>query len=111
MLQEYLDLLDKTLTENNIKYKCDCIYNCDESGIELNNTPHRVLALKGAKHVYSQSMGTREHITVHASNGTMRIIFSKCFPSSAYTRGGPNNALTQATWNVNFMYCGLKNFF
>ena len=58
-----------------------------------------VLAVKGAKHVYSQSMGTREHITVHAcscTNGTMlppMIIFSKYFPGSAYTRGGPTNSL------------------
>lgn len=102
VLQEYFDLLDKTLVKNNIKDKCDRIYNCDESGIELDNTPHKVLAVKGSRHVYSQSMGTREHVTVHAcscANGTMlppMIIFSKCFPGSCYTRGGgggPTNAL------------------
>ena len=99
VLKEYFDLLDKTLVENNMKNKCHRIYNCDESGFELDNTPHKVLAIKGAKHVYSQSMGTLEHITVHAcscANGTMlppMIIFAKGFPGGAYTRGGPTNAL------------------
>ena len=119
MLKEYFDLLGKTLTENNIKNKCHRIYNCDESGIQLDNTPHKVLAIKGAKHVYSQSMGTREHITVHAcscANGTMlppMIIFAKGFPGGAYTRGGPTNAL-YAKSESGYMdsdYCGFKRSF
>ena len=91
--------MGKTLTEHHIKDKANRIYNCDESGFELDNTPHKVLAVKGAKHVYSQSMGTREHITVHAcscANGTMLppiIIFSKGFHGGAYTRGRPTNVL------------------
>ena len=65
----------------------------------LDSTNDKVLAPCGAKHVYSQSMGTREHITVHAcacANGTMlppTIIFAGGFPGGAYTRGGPTNAL------------------
>ena len=99
VIKDYFELLGKTLTEHHIKDKANRIYNCDESGFELDNTPHKVLAVKGAKHVYSQSMGTREHITVHAcscASGTMlppMIIFSKGFPGGAYTRGGPTNAL------------------
>jgi len=75
------------------------IYNCDESGMQLDSTNDRVLAPKGVKHVYSQSMGTREHITVHVcvcANGKVMppmIIFAKGFPGGPYAREGPNGAL------------------
>jgi len=78
-------VLEKTLIENNIRDKSDCIYNCDETGMVLDNTNDKVIAQRGAMHVYSQSMGTREHITVHAcacANGTMLSpmnIFAKGF--------------------------------
>ena len=99
VIQEYFELLEKTLIENNIRDKSDRIYNCDETGMVLDSNNDQVIAQRGAKHVYSQSMGTREHITVHAcacANGTMLppvIIFAKGFPGGAYTRGGPTNAL------------------
>lgn len=99
MIQEYFELLEKTLIENNIRDKSDRIYNCDETGMVLDSTNDKVIAQRGVKHVYSQSMGTREHIAVHVcafANGTMlppMIIFAKGFPGGAYTCGGPTNAL------------------
>lgn len=118
IINNYFDLLEKTLEENNIKDKGCCICNCDETGIELDSTKGRVLAAKGSKHVYSQSMGTREHITVHAcacADGSMlppMIIFTKGFPGGAYTRGGPTMLnLTLATWMVSFTYLGSKKSF
>ena len=101
VIQEYFELLKKSLIESGIKDKPDRIYNCDETGMVLDSTNDKVLAPCGAKHVYSHSMGTREHITVHAcacacANGTMlppMIIFAEGFPGGAYTRGGPTNAL------------------
>ena len=49
--------------------------------------------------MYYQSMGTREHITVHVcvcANGKVMpsmIIFAKGFPRGPYAREGPNGAL------------------
>lgn len=67
--------------------------------MQLDSTNDRVLGPKGVKHVHSQSMGTREHITVHVcvcANGKVMppmIIFAKGFPGGPYAREGPNGAL------------------
>ena len=89
----------------------------------LDSTNDKVLAPCGAKHVYSQLMGTHEHITVHAcacANGTMlppTIIFAgggggflvvhthaedqrmHCMPS-----------LSLAIWMGSCICFGLRNF-
>ena len=110
MILQYLELLEKTLTENGIKDRPDNIYNCDETGMVLKITNDKVLAPCGAKHVYSQSMGTREHLTVHACACTNRmmlpsiIIFAGWFPGGAYTHGG----LSLAIWMGSCIYCGLR---
>ena len=74
------------------------------------STNDKVLAPCGAKHVYSQSMGTREHLTVHACACTNRmmlppiIIFAGWFPGGAYTHGGLNLVI----WMGSCIYCGLR---
>lgn len=89
----------KTLVENGIKDKSDRIYNCDESGMQLDSTNDLVLAPRGSRHVYSQAMGTREHITVHicvCADGKVMppmIIFAKGYPGGRYAQGGPSNVL------------------
>ena len=47
VIRDYFELLEKTLDENGLKDKCDRIYNCDESGMQLDSTNDRVLAPKG----------------------------------------------------------------
>ncbi|KAJ8976639.1 hypothetical protein NQ317_011147 [Molorchus minor] len=44
--------LYKTLLENDLMDKPDRIYNMDESGIQLNNKPGKVIATKGCKDVH-----------------------------------------------------------
>lgn len=98
-MKQYFTLLDDVLKRLGIKNKPGRIYNCDESGISLDPKREAVLAPSGSKHVYSQQNGNRDHITVHCcinAEGEYippMIIFEKCFPSSAYTRGGPPNTL------------------
>ena len=56
VIGDYFNLLEKTLVDNGIKDKCDRIYNCDESGMQLDSTNDLVLAPRGSKHVYSQAI-------------------------------------------------------
>lgn len=49
----FYDLLIKVLTENDLLDKPERLYNMDESGIQLNNKPGKVIAKKGAKVVNS----------------------------------------------------------
>lgn len=98
VISDYFQLLENTV-ENGIKDKSSRIYNCDESGMQLDSTNDLVVAPRGAKHVYSQSMGTREHITVHVcicADGKVMppmIIFAKGFPGGPYAKDGPDKAL------------------
>lgn len=52
-VNNFYDLLIKVLTENNLSAKPERLYNMDESGIQLNNKPGKVIAKKGAKVVNS----------------------------------------------------------
>ena len=77
----------------------------------LDSTNDKVLAPCGAKHVYSQSMATHEHITVYAcacANGTMlppTIIFAGGgVPGGAYTHGGPTNVLSELGYMDGELY-------
>lgn len=47
----YFDLLEKNLLDNDLMSKPNCIFNMDESGLQLNNRPGHVLAEKGTKAV------------------------------------------------------------
>lgn len=52
-VNNFYDLLIKVLTDNDLLDKPERIYNMDESGIQLNNKPGKVVAKKGAKVVNS----------------------------------------------------------
>ena len=62
----YFDLLTKTMTEQ-LLHKPGNIYNMDESGLQLNNDPDHVIAIKGSKDVHVRKSSERgETITVIA---------------------------------------------
>lgn len=64
---KFFDLLTTVLTENNLLGKPDRIFNMDETGVQLNNKPGKVLAKKGARAVKSLTSGEKgETITVVA---------------------------------------------
>lgn len=63
----YFDLLDSVLTQNNLVNKPSCIFNVDESGLQLNCRAEEVIAEKGSKVVASVSSSERgETVTVIA---------------------------------------------
>ncbi|KAI4466563.1 hypothetical protein MML48_2g00000591 [Holotrichia oblita] len=47
----YFQLLEQVLTDNDLMGKANCIFNMDESDLQLNNRPEYVLAEKGSKAV------------------------------------------------------------
>ena len=99
IVNEYFELLEKTLEENQLKDKPRQIYNCDETFLPLDYTRERAVTLKGAKAVYKQATGTKEHITVLCCASAAglphppMIIYSKCFPGGQYRFEGPDDAL------------------
>lgn len=55
----YFKLLQETLEQNELFNKPGCIYNVDETGLQLNNRPGNVLAEKGAKDVVTVTSGEK----------------------------------------------------
>ncbi|XP_031335310.1 uncharacterized protein LOC116182439 isoform X2 [Photinus pyralis] len=55
----YFDLLGKILTENDLVNTPRKIFNIDESGLQLNNNPGKVVATKGAKTVNCVTSGEK----------------------------------------------------
>lgn len=66
-VQEYFNLLEKCLEENELFDKPGHIFNMDESGLQLNTRPGIVLAAKGSKNVSNITSTERgETITIIA---------------------------------------------
>lgn len=63
---EYFELLKKTLTEHDLINKPGCIWNVDESGLQLNNEPGVVVAIRGSDVHVRQSAERGETVTVVA---------------------------------------------
>ena len=99
VVSNYFDLLEKTLTENELINKPRQIYNADESFLPLNETKEKAVTLKNSKCVFSQSLGTTEHITLlcagSASGSALppMVIYPKSFPGGQYKFGGPDDAV------------------
>ena len=56
---DYFDLLEKTLSEHNLRGKPSQIYNCDESGMLLEHKLPRVISIKGTKKLGKLALVTR----------------------------------------------------
>lgn len=66
-VNKYFDLLEKTMSKEDLLNKPASIYNMDETGLQLNNEPGKVVAKKGSKDVHLvTSAEKRETITVIA---------------------------------------------
>jgi transposase-like protein len=66
-VKEFFDLLAKIYEENDLANHPEDIYNMDESGIQVNNKPSKVVATKGAKDVYTLTSSEKgENVTVIA---------------------------------------------
>lgn len=66
-VKEFFDLLSKIYEEHDFTNHPEDIFNMDESGIQINNKPGKVIATKGARDVYTlTSCEKGENVTVIA---------------------------------------------
>lgn len=66
VMGRYYDMLETTLRDNNLWNSPSQIFNCDETGMPLNPGTAKVAAMKGAKHPYQVTGGSKSNITVLA---------------------------------------------
>ena len=85
----------------------------------MDYTREKVVAAKGAKNIYSQTLGTSDHITLQCCVSTAgfpfppMIIYAKSFPGGQYRFQGPDDALySDSGWiDSELFLTWLKNFF
>ncbi|XP_063226226.1 uncharacterized protein LOC134533020 isoform X1 [Bacillus rossius redtenbacheri] len=66
-VNKYFDLLTATLQEHGLMGKPGNVFNVDESGLQLNNKPDKVIAVKGSKDLHVLTSGEKgETISVIA---------------------------------------------
>ncbi|XP_028428578.1 uncharacterized protein LOC114552133 [Perca flavescens] len=98
-IEDYFRLLTTTLEEHVLREKPRQIYNCDETGFQLETNRRQVIVPRGTKHAYRQAQGTREHITVLACLNAAGedippfIIYKGGYPGGPYNKVGVPNAL------------------
>ena len=63
-IDSYFDLLEDTLTENNLLSSPGQIYNVDETGIPLDHRPPKIVTKRGSKKVMCRTSGNKSQITV-----------------------------------------------
>lgn len=67
VVNHYFDDLGKLLAESHLTSQPKCIWNCDETGIQLQHKPTKVVAQKGVRGVSARVTGSRDNITVFAT--------------------------------------------
>ena len=99
VINNYFNLIENILTQNGLLSKLRQVYNCGKTFLPLNEKKDKVVALKNAKSVYSQSMGSTKHITmlccVSASGSALppMIMYPLSFSGGQYILGGPDDTL------------------
>ena len=95
----YFASLKTTLEEKGLANAPCQMFNCDETFLPLNIACKNVIACKNSKHVYAQSCGTTDHITLlccASAAGILlppMIVYSRNFRRCNYRFNGPNDAL------------------
>ncbi len=109
VVEEYFEVLGKTLSDKGLHDKPHLIYNCDEAAISLNRSTVKVVVPAKNKRCHALMRGTSSHISVlcccNAAGGTVPplIIFSKGLPAGRkYAEDGPANA-TYSTSDSGFI--------
>uniref|UniRef100_A0A8C2ZHE7 HTH CENPB-type domain-containing protein n=1 Tax=Cyclopterus lumpus TaxID=8103 RepID=A0A8C2ZHE7_CYCLU len=98
-IEEYFRLLTTTLEEHGLREKPRQIYNCDETGFQLDSSRRKVIVPRGTKHAYRQAQGTRDHITILAclnaggEDVPPFIIYKGGYPGGPYNKKGVPDAL------------------
>ena len=66
IIDKYFDLLEETISINDLSDRPSCIFNCDESGMPLDFRPGKRIVKKGIKHVLVYGTGVKTQITILA---------------------------------------------
>jgi len=74
-VNKYFAVLKAVLDKSNLHVKPSTIWNMDESGLQLDHRPPKVIAAKGNKYLHSRTSGNREMImaigAVNAAGGAV----------------------------------------
>ena len=84
------------MEEHSVRDKPCQVYNCDETGFQLDATRRKVIVPRGTKHAYRQAQGTRDLITCLNAAGEdipPFIIYKGGYPGGPYNKEGVPNAL------------------
>ena len=65
-VSKYFAALKEVLSSSELLDKPDRLWNMDETGLQLDVKPTKVVVKKGSKHLHSRTSGNRETITVIA---------------------------------------------
>ena len=99
MVDNYLACLKTILESNSLMGAPRQLFNCDETFLPFNFSYEKLIARKNAKHVYTQSRDTSEHITLPCGASAAgvalppMITFYKSFPGGTYQFDGPDDAI------------------
>jgi len=63
---KYFEAFGSLLEKMGLLDKPSQVWNMDETGVQLEHKPHRVLAQKGSKYLHARTSGNRETITAVA---------------------------------------------
>lgn len=95
-VDKYFDLLSKIIYDKDLSTKPGCIWNCDESGVQMNNDPGERLAEKGSKNVGVITSGEKgETISILVCCNAEGIfippycIFKGVYSKPIYSYGAP----------------------
>ncbi|KAK7139236.1 hypothetical protein R3I93_016388 [Phoxinus phoxinus] len=100
-VEALFNILEPMFGEKSWHDRPHLVFNCDETGFgdKQKSRKEKVYAQRGQKHVYRQTVLTREHISVHCCASAAgvsippMIIYAQCLPSNSYALDGPPNAL------------------
>ena len=63
-VQKYFVCLKNVMDTNNLHLNPECIWNMDETGVQLDHKPGLVVTERGTKYLHSRTSGNRETITI-----------------------------------------------
>jgi len=101
---KYFRVLRKVVEEN--KLSLDSVWNLDETGVQLEHKPGKVVAHKGTKYLHSTTSGNRETITVIAAVNAAGICIPPHFIVKEKTQRSLQSFHTEdaphgSTWSVS----------
>ena len=66
VVMKYFDGLEKMIRDLNLEGKPQCIWNCDETGLQFSPNPGKVLARRGTRELLARSSNSKESVTTLA---------------------------------------------